>query len=48
MMGDHLVRWHAVAEAMEGDDEESIATRGLDFLKPYNSASNSWRMDAKA
>jgi hypothetical protein len=34
MMGDHLVRWHAVAEAREGDYEESIATMGLDFLKP--------------
>jgi hypothetical protein len=30
------------------DDEESIATLGLDFLPPYKSASHSWRIDAKA
>src|SRR5215217_4969176 len=30
------------------DYEESTATRGLDVLKPYKSASHSWRMDAKA
>ena len=48
MMGNHLVRGHAVAEEMEGDYEESIATMGLDFLKPYKSAANSWHMDAKA
>src|SRR6266705_576217 len=30
------------------DYEESSVTRGLDFLKPSQSASNSWRMDAKA
>ena len=27
---------------------ESIVTRGLDLLKPYKRASNSWRMDVKA
>src|SRR5262245_21892319 len=30
------------------DYEESSVTRGLDLLKPYKSASHSWRMDAKA
>jgi len=43
-----LVRWHAVAEEREGDEEESIATMGLDFLKPYKRAANSWCIDAKA
>jgi len=33
---------------MERDYEESIATRGLDLLKPYKRASNSWHMDVKA
>ena len=48
MMGDHLVRCDVVVEEMEADEEEAIVTRGLDFLKPYKSASNRWRMDAKA
>ena len=48
MMGVHLARWHAVAEAREGDEAESLVTMGLDFLKPYKSATNSWRIDAKA
>ena len=43
-----LVLWPAVAERLDGDEEESIATLGLDFLQPYKSASNSWHMDAKA
>ena len=33
---------------MDRDYEESIAMRGLDFVKPYKSASNSWHMDVKA
>ena len=48
MMGDHLVRCHVVVEEMEADEEASIVTRGLDVLQPYQSASHSWRMDAKA
>jgi hypothetical protein len=39
---------HAVAADMERDYEESSGTRGLDLLKPYKRASNSWRMDIKA
>ena len=39
---------HAVTADMERDYEESIGTRGLDLLKPYKRASNSWRMDIKA
>ena len=30
-----------------GNYVESIITRGLDFWKPYKSASNSWRIDIK-
>jgi hypothetical protein len=48
MRGEHLVRWHEITEEMDGDEEESMTTRGLDFVKPYQSASHSWRMDAKA
>jgi hypothetical protein len=33
---------------MERDDEASIATRGLDLLKPYKRASSHCRMDTKA
>jgi hypothetical protein len=29
-----LALWTAVAEHINGDEEESIATMGLDFLKP--------------
>ena len=47
-LGEPLVEWHEVTTARDGDYEESSVTRGLDFLKPYKSASNSWRMDAKA
>jgi hypothetical protein len=39
---------HAVAADMERDYEKSSGTRGLDLLKPYKRASNSWRMDIKA
>ena len=39
----------AHSHSSNGEDyEESSVTRGLDFLKPYKSASNSWRMDVKA
>ena len=48
MLGEQLVQGHAVAEAREGDEEESMVTTGLDFLKPYKSAANSWCRDAKA
>jgi hypothetical protein len=48
MIGSRVVRWHAVAEHMTGDEAESRVTMGLDFLKPYQRASNRWRMDAKA
>jgi hypothetical protein len=33
---------------MDGAYEASSVARGLDFLQPYESASNSWRMDVKA
>ncbi len=33
-MGYRLILWHAVAEGIDGDQEESHATMGLDFFKP--------------
>jgi hypothetical protein len=45
---DPLGCWHEVTTDMEGDEEESSGTRGLDFFKPYQSAAHSWRIDVKA
>jgi hypothetical protein len=33
---------------MASEDEDSIAPRGLDLLKPYKRASSNCRMDTKA
>ena len=48
LMGEPLVGEREVTEAMESASVESIATRGLDFVQPYKSASNHWRMDVQA